>query len=110
MNSDGRDSLRLTTGQGIDERPDWSPDGSRIAFSRNGNIWGMEADGTDAARLKKTPREEFAPAYSPNGKRITFNRMSKDGRISIWIMRTDGSKLKRLTFGRLDFFPDWQPQ
>jgi Tol biopolymer transport system component len=109
MDADGSDPLRLTSGQGIDERPDWSPDGTRIVFSRGGNIWTMNADGTELRRLTDTRRRETAPAFSPNGHRITFNLIAGDGRIGVWVMRADGTNRRQLTFGKLDFFPDWQP-
>jgi Tol biopolymer transport system component len=109
MDPDGSDPVRLTTGNGVDERPDWSPDGARLAFSRRGNIWTIDADGTNPTKLTDTRRQEFAPAFSPNGRSITFNRVSRDDRIGVWTMRTDGSRLRQLTHGNLDFFPDWQP-
>jgi Tol biopolymer transport system component len=109
MGADGSDPVRLTTGQGVDERPDWSPDGARIAFSRGRNIWAMNADGTDLTKLTDTRRPKFAPAFSPNGNRIAFNLLARDGRVGVWAMRADGSRRKQITFGRFDFFPDWQP-
>lgn len=46
--------------------------------------------------------------YSPSGKLIAFNRIGEDG-IGMWTMRAIESREKQLTFGRFDFFPDWQP-
>ena len=60
-------------------------------------------------RLTDTPQDEFAPAFSPTGPRIAFNRLGNDGRIGIWAMREDGTVRVQRTFGRIDFFPDWQP-
>ena len=109
IGSDGSDPLRLTKGQKVDERPDWSPDGTLITFSRNSNIWVMDADGGDPTPLTAGPRVEFAPTFSPNGRRIAFNRQSNDDRFGVWIMRADGSHRVQKTFGKFDFFPDWQP-
>jgi Tol biopolymer transport system component len=111
MDPDGDNPTRLTSGQGVDERPDWSPDGARLVFSRNGrNIWTMNDDGTELTKLTDPRgRDHRHPAFSPNGNRIVFNLVARDGRIGVWVMRADGTKRKQLTFGRFDFFPDWQP-
>jgi TolB protein len=110
MDADGSDPTRLTTGPKIDERPDWSPNGAKIAFSRNGNIWKMHADGSHEVKLTANERPEFGPAFSPNGKRIAFTRRSTDGtRHGVWTIRGDGSLPEHRTFGKFDFFPDWQP-
>ena len=78
-------------GPKVDDRPDWSPDGERITFSRNGNIWVMDDDGGNETKLTDTRQDEFSPAFSPNGQRIAFNRLGADGRIGIWVMREDGT-------------------
>ncbi len=109
MDADGSNPTRLTRGPKVDERPDWSPDGTRITFSRNGNIWIMDADGSNPTQLTSTRQDEFAPTFSPSGRRIAYDRLANDGRIGLWTMRVDGSKRVQRTFGRLDFFADWQP-
>jgi Tol biopolymer transport system component len=110
MDPDGSDPVRLTSGNAVHERPDWSPDGSTITFSRFGrNIFSMNADGSDVMRLTDSPRIETAPAYSPDGAMITFNRRDANGRFGVWVMSADGSAPTKLTSGRFDFFPDWQP-
>lgn len=109
MDADGSNPTRLTRGPKVDERPDWSPDGSQITFSRNGDIWVMDADGSSPTQLTSTKQDEFAPTFSPSGRRIVYDRLAKDGRIGLWTMRVDGSGRVQRTFGRIDFFPDWQP-
>ncbi|HEX5949459.1 MAG TPA: hypothetical protein VFZ96_00500, partial [Actinomycetota bacterium] len=110
MDADGQNPTRITTGPKVDERPDWSPDGLQLVFSRNGrDIWKVDADGSDLIQLTDNRQMETAPAFSPNGTRIVFMRESRDGRIGVWTMLEDGTEPKRKTFGELDFFPDWQP-
>ena len=105
---DGSNPDRLTHGAKVDERPDWSPDGAAIVFGRLGDIWVMDADGTHEAPLTRTAHDDFAPAFSPNGRRIAFNRRGRE-RIGVWVMRADGTDRAQRTFGRIDFFTDWQP-
>ena len=109
MDADGGNPARLTSGRKIDERPDWAPDGTRMTFSRNGDIWIMDADGGNEVALTDTRQDEFASSFAPNGRRIAFNRLGNDGRIGVWVMRDDGTVRVQKTFGRIDFFPDWQP-
>jgi hypothetical protein len=57
----------------FDTDPAWSPDGSRIAFIRNGDLHVMNADGSATTNL--TP--DFVPTisdpdWSPDGSRIAF--------------------------------------
>ena len=71
MNADGSDQTRLTDNDAWDDRPTWSPDGSRIAFSseRDGNseIYVMNADGSDQTRFTNNDRWEGTPSWSPIG-------------------------------------------
>jgi TolB protein len=110
MDADGSNPTRLTHGPKIDEYPDWSPDGSSITFTRNGNIWVMAADGTGQTQLTSNRKHEFSSTFSPNGMRIAFTRQTSSDRFGIFTMPADGSAAARQrTFGRYDFFPDWQP-
>ena len=50
VNMDGTGAKRLTTGH-VDSQPAWSPDGSEIAFLRDGGAWLMSSDGGDVERI-----------------------------------------------------------
>jgi Tol biopolymer transport system component len=46
MNVDGTDLVRLTNTLWYEETAGWSPDGTKILFTRNGHVHYMNADGT----------------------------------------------------------------
>ena len=103
VNPDGTGLAQLThEPQGIAAQgPDWSPDGSRILFSRvnlsngMGRIWIMNADGTGQRRLASDAPgyRDYQPNYTPDGRHIVFMRCSpNDGLCAVWIMRSDGTQ------------------
>ena len=104
MASDGS-GLRALTHDSVDERdPSWSPDGRRVAYTRNrtrtgsrADLWVMNADGGDARRLTRSPYIDTGAAWSPDGRRIVFARWFRDNSSALWVVRADGSGLRRLT-------------
>jgi Tol biopolymer transport system component len=107
----GSDGTRefLTRGSG----PDWSPDGTRIALSRNGDIWVVDASGSGGLGLTSGPEKEGLPDWSPDGTEIAFNRkpLSED-RTDIFRTKADGSgQPENLTPGpdKSGAAPDWSP-
>ena len=62
---------RLTTGN-ADTSPAWSPDGSRIAFVRDGQIHLLATDGGEPERVTDLPLGAGAPVWSPDGARLAF--------------------------------------
>lgn len=74
--------------------PSWSPDGTRIAFTRHSEIWVMNADGTNQIKLLDSGQ---CPRWSPDGTKIAFVSKTFD----VWIMNTDGSNQTKLTSGSL---------
>ena len=134
INPDGTGEVRVTHPKYgyVDQTPDVSPDGTRIAFQRSGpppdEIWVVDADGTDLRRLtgSKTGCQilvgfcDTAPAWSPDGTRLAFSRGSGrvvDGlaqRISIMVMDANGTHVRRVTqltkpAQGEDYSPQWSP-
>lgn len=79
------------SGDKIDYEPAWSPDGTRIAFQEDRNIWVMEADGSGKAQLTGQGSfvQDFAPIWAPDGSKIAFERAL--GTAQIFVMNADGS-------------------
>jgi len=104
-----------TTDYGFQGEPTWSPDGTKIAFSRDGgsgliNLYVMNADGSAATRLTNTDTgNEYEPAWSPDGTKVAFHS-SRHGNWEIYVVNADGSGVARLTNDPgEDLEPAWSP-
>lgn len=62
---------RLTTGV-ADTAPAWSPDGSRLAFLRDGQVHLLASDGAEPEQATTLPGGAGVPVWSPDGARIAF--------------------------------------
>lgn len=116
MDADGSDQQQLTDGPGNEVYPTWSPNGRMIAYeddesegeeSRNADIVIMSADGAVRRRVRTRFHSASSLAWSPDGRQIAFTgavlkhppRQSPEDRVDIFLMRSDGSALRRLTSG-----------
>lgn len=67
---------QLTNHPGADYSPDWSPDGTRIAYitTRSGpyDIWVMTAAGANIHPLTSDPRWEMTVGWVPNGTGFAY--------------------------------------
>jgi Tol biopolymer transport system component len=107
----------------------WSPRGKRIAFQRESGpagdqiflfaLYVMRADGTHVRQITRRGAnplvdhrfQDHAPTWSPTATRLAFEREDgKTGHHAIFIVRLDGTGLRRITRWRLDASqPDWSP-
>lgn len=84
-----------------------SPDGSKIAFSYQGDIWVVAADGGRALRLTLHEAYDHRPVWSPDGKWIAFSS-DRFGNDDVYVMSSEGGEPTRLTFLSLpDLVTDW---
>src|SRR5207245_4064266 len=74
---------RLTDAKGLDDGPEFSPDGAHIYFNsvRAGGtmqIWRMKPDGTAPEQVTSDEYNNWFPHLSPDGRWIAFLSFGKD--------------------------------
>jgi len=112
VNPDGSDSFDLTS-LGVAGWPQWSPDGTQVAFMRNfeGNdeIYVVNADGTGESRLTNDFALDQFPAWSPDGTEIVF-QTNRDGNYEVYVIDADGGRPINLTrHPDFDGWPSFSP-
>lgn len=130
MDGDGQNRAQLTrhpeAEMTFDADPAWSPDGKLIAFTRTtylpdlvvrSAIYTIEPTGESERLLVDDGAE---PAWSPDGRFVAFtSTRDRNGETcfhecrmngEIYVMRTDGTGLRRLTSDSADdHSPTWSP-
>jgi TolB protein len=111
MNFDGSGVMRLTDEAFWDRAPSWSPDGTKLIFSRTRNgdddLYTISADGTGTTQITNGPGHDLDPVWSPLGDQIAFRSFDPDP-LHIYVARADGSGRRQLESsveGQID--PDW---
>jgi TolB protein len=111
----------------FDEKPIWSPDGTKVAFISDftatgrgeKNIFVMEAAGTGdvinlATQITHYTAEAKAIddlAWSPDGSRIAYTRGNNAGDDKVWVVNADGTTTFPLEIGGggAKRHPTWSP-
>ena len=92
----------LTSLRGSEERPAFSPDGTRVAFSWSGetgdnvDIYVQVVGSSNRLRLTENPDIDETPSWSPDGREIAFVRVSTNGQ-AIYLTSSIGGPEKKVT-------------
>ena len=114
---------RLTSGSCNSNQPDWSPDGTEIAYSTacfdgDSNIGAMPSSGGSASPVALYVVADASwPSWSPDGAEIVFSANEGKGSVQLWGASPstvgDGKSVSatRLTddAGQSNIMPTWQP-
>ena len=124
-NKDGSGAQRLTTAlagkDAYDTESQWSPDGTRIAFTRvkgpkKAAIFVVNTDGTGLEQITPYKLDAASPDWSPDGTRIAFNSYwdQHPGKsANVYTVHPDGTGMTAVTHHRggktHSFRPSWAP-
>ena len=100
-----------------DSDPQWSPDGTRIAFvsnrtgkeydeNRNTDVWVISAEGGPLTKISDHDEADNQPRWSPDGKWIAFTGELHDrDHPKIWLAPATGGAPSTLAANGLDLIP-----
>ena len=91
---------RVTSGPGLDSRPAWHPDGTRLAFLRDDSerltIWSLDLGSGEETLLFEDDSIVLDPAWSPDGETLYFSA-STEGDLDIWRLSLETGEPARVT-------------
>ncbi len=87
--------------------PSINHDGSKIAFSYQGDIWTVSSKGNDAKRITIHEGYEGWPVWNPKGDEIAFSS-NRYGNFDVFTIPSEGGFPKRITYHSAnDYITDW---
>lgn len=115
MDYDGANQKQITKLGTIALSPRISPDGSRLAFSglTKEPSWQIMMYSMDLGRTVAFPRnggDNFSPAWASDGTKIAFSSTMHSGLSEIVIADANGSGARRLSTGKGDVSPVFNPK
>ena len=109
---------QITDGQDWNDLdPQWSPDGTRIAFvsdrtgkayddGHNTDVWVIPASGGKLTKISDHDFEDESPRWSPNGKQILFTGKTEHHQFpKLYVADSSGGKPSQLVLTNLDLIP-----
>jgi tricorn protease len=89
-------TTRLTNTPDPESGVSFLPDGKRISFLRNGQLWTMNPDGTDQKIVVKD-KQVIDYEYTSDGKWLAYARMDGSFASEVYVMPATGGEAKNVT-------------
>ncbi|MCX7727535.1 MAG: DPP IV N-terminal domain-containing protein [Chitinispirillaceae bacterium] len=111
MDADGANQRRLTFHSKYADSPAWSPKGDKIAYqamdeNQKFDIWIVGLEGNDPVKITSIEGNNEYPTWSPDGSLIAFVNIY-GGRSDLYVVKADGSRIRRVTNSGNVKMPDW---
>ncbi|MEP1151603.1 MAG: DPP IV N-terminal domain-containing protein [Balneola sp.] len=109
-NVDGTEQKRITNNDLQESFPSVSPDGSKVAYSQQGEIWIALINGSQPTKVTDDDCNDegrcIEPSWSPNGDKLTYSRNG-----DIYITNIDGTETLNITESDevSEYAPKWSP-
>jgi WD40-like Beta Propeller Repeat len=86
--------------------PAWSPDGARLAYARDGQVYVANADGSGEVAVGSGN----SPSWSPDGSALAVSRPDGLGIVQVYALHLSNGSATQLTFGTTSaLLPAWSP-
>lgn len=99
MNADGTGLRRISGGQHVGWGcPSWFPDGKRLVFAKDFNLYVAFANGRKVTRITDDKDGTlYRPSVSPDGRWIACDGLASRFGYGIIVIRADGTEMRRIT-------------
>ena len=92
-----REASQVTSGDGYDYQPDWSPDGRHVAYATYRNdaveLWLLDLTSGATRAIVAQGAVNVDPRWSPDGSRLAFVSTSHEGRWHVFVAPMDDGRI-----------------